>query len=296
MAYEAFEIDGMGMERIVRADDLTLDPSKVYYCNGTGKNGQICRCPVHLVQGSERVAPHFRQASQEQKHISGCTHAEESPYHQVMSLDRSGHDLTAGDLLKIGSKDGVGSQRKDKPLPRYELGSQDEQREREDGNDGRLLKWSHKNPTTILQLYLILNLPEVKVYAGCEIENLFVGSKTIRYHRNHLPMKDGVRLVVAEACFAQDIIPPGPNTFVMQDPYWRDGGKKVSEEKRIRYVIQVTDAQRDSICELLKNAKGKRYLILGDWSYDEATHTYRCILDKKSHWKKLDAKSDCEIF
>lgn len=297
MADEAFELDDMGVERIVYADDPTLDPREIYYCNGTGKNGQICRCPVHLVRGSERIAPHFHQASPRQKHISGCTHAEESPYRQIMCLDRSGRDLTAEDLLKIGSQDGMDPPSRNKQLPQRGPGNQDQQREEDNGNNkDRPLKAVHKNPTSIRQLYLIFSLPGVMEYAGCKIVDLFVGSKTIQYHRHHLPMKDGIKLVVTEKMFAKDIIPLDHNRYLMQDPYWKEGGKKVSDEKRIRYVIQVSNAQYSSICNLLTNAKGKRYLILGDWKYDAATNTYRCALKKKSHWVELDAKIDCENF
>ena len=296
MAYEAFEIDDIGIEQIVCADDPTLDPYKVYRCSGTDRNGKRCLCPVHLVLGSEHVSPHFRQAFQDQKHISGCSHAEESPYHQIMHLDLSGQGWAEEDLLDIGSRDDTESRRKDKQLPQNDPDNQDRREERDTGDDDRPLQVVHKKPTNIRQLYLILSLPEVMAYAGHKIVELLVSSKTIQYHRNHLPMKDGVKLVVAEACFAKDMIPPGRNTVLMQDPYWKEGGKKVSEEKRIRYVIQVTNAQHDSIHQLLKDAKGKRYLILGDWRYDEATHTYRCALNKKSHWILLKADFDCESF
>lgn len=294
MAYEAFELDDKGMARIVYADDPTLDPNQVYHCSGTDMSGKKCLCPVHLVLGSERISPHFRQASQELKHINGCSHAEESPYHQIMHLDLSGQGLSEQDLLDIGSRDGANARRRDKQPPERDPDNQGQGGKQDDDYDDRQLQVVHKNPTNIRQLYLILCAPEVMAYAGHKIVELLVSSKTIQYHRNHLPMEDGVKLVVAEACFAKDIIPPGRNTFLMQDPYWKEGGKKVSDEKRLRYVVQVSNAQYSSICNLLTNAKGKRYLILGDWKYDAATNTYRCELKKISHWILLKADFDCE--
>ena len=118
MAYQAYEIDDTGRKRIVCADDPMLDQYKIYYCSGIGKNGEICNCPVHLVRGSECVAPHFRQATREYDHCKGCTHAENSPFRKIEHLDRSGGDMTAEDLLKVGSRD-----RTDAP-GKYELPSQ----------------------------------------------------------------------------------------------------------------------------------------------------------------------------
>lgn len=294
MAYQAYEIDDTGRKRIVCADDPMLDQYKVYYCSGIGKNGEICNCPVHLVRGSECVAPHFRQATREYDHCKGCTHAENSPFRKIEHLDRSGGDMTAEDLLKVGSRD-----RTDAP-GKYELpsqccpGSQDQRGEKDDGIGERLSKMVHKNPTSIQQLYLILSLPGNSVYAGSKTVDLLVSSKTIQYHRQHLPMNCGVKLVVAEACFRRDIIPPSPNTILMQDPYYKSAGP--NGKNRLYYVIQTNRAQFGLIKNLLKDAKGKRYLILGDWRYDEKTNTYGCVLSKVSHWKLLRSDIDCEDY